>query len=242
MNRNALHHIVPVGSSDWLLLNAVLILTFLLLFVGVRFLNPQQRIVLGSLMAVVLFGNLIVHNLEGIWQGNWRADVHLPLQMCGVSTLLSIVVLWTRKQWIYEWLICWSAGAFHAFLTPELTNGAETYHFVDYAISHIGILVAPVFATWALRLTPRKGSWWRVFLWTQLVLPVVGTINFLLDANYMYLAQRPDANNPVIVGDWPWYIVGLEFVALIHFWAFYKFHQWLANRQKTESEMMQVGW
>jgi hypothetical integral membrane protein (TIGR02206 family) len=238
MNRNALHHIVPIGSPHWLMLNIGLIATLLLLFLGVRFLNFKQRILLGKVMAAILFCNLLVHNLEGVWLGNWRADVHLPLQMCGVSTLLSIVVLWTRKQWIYEWLICWSAGAFHAFLTPELTNGSGIYHFWDYGISHVGILVAPVFATFALGMEPRKGAWWRVFLWTQLVLPVVGGINYLLDANYMYLAQRPEANNPAIIGEWPWYIIGLEFVALVHFWAFYKFHQWLAYRRKTSLSMI----
>jgi len=41
----------------------------------------------------------------------------------------------------------------------------------------------------------------------------------------MYIAQKPNANNPMIMGEWPWYIIGLEFVVLAHFLAFYWIHR-----------------
>mgnify|MGYP000625046896 CR=1 FL=1 len=52
--------------------------------------------------------------------------------------------------------------------------------------------------------------------------PIIGTINWLLDSNYLYLCDKPIVNNPLIVGDWPWYIVFLEIIALIHFWLLYQ--------------------
>ena len=32
----------------------------------------------------------------------------------------------------------------------------------------------------------------------------------------MYLAEKPMANNPLLFGEWPWYIIGLEFVLILH--------------------------
>jgi uncharacterized membrane protein YwaF len=40
----------------------------------------------------------------------------------------------------------------------------------------------------------------------------------------MFIAQKPDAQNPFIIGEWPWYIIGLEFAVLLHFAAFYWIH------------------
>ena len=32
----------------------------------------------------------------------------------------------------------------------------------------------------------------------------------------MYLAEKPIANNPFLIGDWPYYIIGLELATLLH--------------------------
>ena len=32
----------------------------------------------------------------------------------------------------------------------------------------------------------------------------------------MYLAKKPLANNPLLIGDWPYYIIGLELATLLH--------------------------
>jgi uncharacterized membrane protein YwaF len=63
----------------------------------------------------------------------------------------------------------------------------------------------------------RKNSWLKVWLFTQPVLAFVGIANYLTGGNYMYLSERPIADNPFIMGEWPWYIIGLEFAGLLHF-------------------------
>ena len=32
----------------------------------------------------------------------------------------------------------------------------------------------------------------------------------------MYLAEKPMVNNPFLIGEWPWYIIGLELVLILH--------------------------
>ena len=40
--------------------------------------------------------------------------------------------------------------------------------------------------------------------------------NFYIGGNYMYLAQPPQVENPLVIGPWPYYIIGFEvFVVLL---------------------------
>ena len=81
-------------------------------------------------------------------------------------------------------------------------------------------------------MKPRKGSWWRIFLWSQLLLPIIVCINWVLNANYMYLWIKPIAKNPFLFGEWPWYILGIELVALLHFFIVYLPFAYLYNGVK----------
>jgi len=37
----------------------------------------------------------------------------------------------------------------------------------------------------------------------------------------MYLCIKPIANNPLLFGEWPWYFLGIEIAAIIHFFIIY---------------------
>ena len=39
-------------------------------------------------------------------------------------------------------------------------------------------------------------------------------IDFLIDANYMYLKNPPEVDHPLVSGEWPYYLVNLEFAVL----------------------------
>ncbi|MFN4808824.1 MAG: hypothetical protein ACK5F9_03220, partial [Bacteroidota bacterium] len=45
----------------------------------------------------------------------------------------------------------------------------------------------------------------------------IGIFNWTTDSNYMYLSAPPIVDNPLIIGDWPWYILVFEALALAHF-------------------------
>ena len=42
----------------------------------------------------------------------------------------------------------------------------------------------------------------------------VGLISWLTGGNYMFLMQAPDVSNPLVFGNWPWYILNVSFVGL----------------------------
>jgi uncharacterized membrane protein YwaF len=46
-------------------------------------------------------------------------------------------------------------------------------------------------------------------------------MNYITGGNYMYLSEKPIVENPFVIGDWPWYIIGLELAGLLHFYLVY---------------------
>lgn len=228
-DRNALHHVLPIGSQDWIMMNSIFLVVFLVyLVIGGR-LEEKNRRNMGKVLGLVAWGNFITSQYYAVSHGVWDLQTSLPLHLCSLSQLLIGYLMLTEKQWAYEFVIYWGAGAVHAFITPEITTGSSLYHHIDYAISHGVIIVASVYASMRMGFVPRKYSWLRVFAYTQLVIPIIGGLDWLLGANYMYLAQKPSADNPMIIGDWPYYIVSLELVVLVHFYVFYHIHKGLAN-------------
>jgi uncharacterized membrane protein YwaF len=127
----------------------------------------------------------------------------------GAMILLMIMVFWGLP------------GAFHSIITPELTHGFSPFLYAEYYIAHAGIFAMAVFASAVYGMKLRKHSWFRVWLFTQPVLALVGLTNYLTGGNYMYLSEKPIADNPFVIGEWPWYILGLELAGLLHFGAVY---------------------
>lgn len=242
MDLNHLHHTISPGSAAWWLMNAGLLLAFLFLYLLASVQHTMaQRVQLGKALAWLMLINLLLHHVYFALNGNWTLQGNLPLHLCSMSAILAIVTLYTRWQGTYEFLIYWSAGAIHSFLTPELTHGMGIFEMADYCISHGGIIFSGVYCTVFLGMRPKQNGWVRILLLTQLCLPVIGLINYLCDANYMYISQRPNADNPLIVGEWPWYIIGLELVMVLHFVVFYHLHRWLASRMQAAHARLSPG-
>jgi hypothetical integral membrane protein (TIGR02206 family) len=179
--------------------------------------------------------------LYHLYIGNWSLQNNLPLHLCSISAFLAIAALYFRSAAAYEFLIYFSAGAIHSFITPELTHGNGVFEKTDYCISHGGVLLAALFCTVHLGMKPIEKGWIRIFFLTQLLLPLIGIINYFTDANYMYLCQRPNADNPFIIGTWPWYILILELFVLLHFWLFYKLHRYLASLRQVPDETIVIN-
>lgn len=232
---NRLHHTIPVGSRDWMYMNGIFWGLFLLTLLFSRNKSETFRKNLGKFMGWLCLLNFAASQWHMYLTGTYNLHNSLPLHLCGLSAFLAAYTLIRGSQVTYEFLLYWGAGAIHAFLTPEITNGSAFYNHLEYSISHGIIILGSVYATMRLGYSPRPGSWWKVFLKTQWVIPIIGGINYLVNGNYMYLCQKPTADNPFVIGEWPWYIVGLEFAIILHFFAFYHLHKALANWKSKEA-------
>ena len=191
---------------------------------------PFKKNLIRKLLGSVFLATAIVIHPYLIYQHHWTIQTSLPLQLCSLSGLLSGIVLLFPTLLGYELLMYWGIpGAIHSLLTPELTQGHGDFILYEYYISHGGIILSALYLTYASGIMVRKNSWLNIFLYTQLLLPIIGIIDFVLNANYMYLRLRPQADSPLIIGNWPWYILFLEIFLFIHFYIvyliFYKFRK-----------------
>lgn len=147
---------------------------------------------------------------------------HLPLHLCSIAVVLSIVVLLTRARLPYELTYFWGlAGTANAIITPELTEGFPHYHFFQYFISHSGIVATALFATFGLGMRPDFRSLLRAFLWLNGLAAVLALVNLALDSNYLYLCEAPVTASPFLFLSWPWYLIWLEVLAFGFFAVLY---------------------
>ena len=216
------HETLEIFSLLWWHMNIATLSLILIILIMGKWFNEENREKLAKVIGVVLIIRTVGVHFYWNHLGIWTIESSLPLHLCGLSAILSGIVLFWRKQWAYECLYFWGLpGAFHSLMTPEFTIGSSGLLFYEYYLSHGGIILSAVYLTWLLGMRPRKGSWWKVFLWSQLLLPVIGIINRILNANYMYLCTKPIVNNPFLMGEWPWYILSIELAGLLHFFIVY---------------------
>jgi hypothetical integral membrane protein (TIGR02206 family) len=108
------------------------------------------------------------------------------------------------------------------------------FNFYSYFITHGGLILVVVYMIVHFEFTPRPKSWFWALGYTQLLAMAVGLLNYFVNANYMYLSHKPEVENPFVIGDWPYYILILEAVALLHFIVFYLPFYWSQKRKMAK--------
>jgi hypothetical integral membrane protein (TIGR02206 family) len=186
-------------------------------------------------IAGVFIVNTLLENIYNYQAGFWNLQQSLPIHLCSISNIMCIIVLFNYKQWIAECVFYWGlAGGIHSLLTPEFTLGMDGYNFIGYYITHAGLILVVAYLVVHYNFRPRPKSWLWILGYTQLVAIGVGLINYTVGANYMFLCKKPDVENPFLIGEWPYYILILELVAILHFYAFY-LPFYLADRKKAKA-------
>ena len=236
------HETLEIFSPFWWQSNGItLAFIIVFLFLG-RWANSENREKLAKFIGVVLIIRTIGIHFYWDYLEIWKIESSLPLHLCGLSAILSGIVIFWRKQWAYECLYFWGLpGAFHSLMTPEFTIGTDGLLFYEYYLSHGGIILSAIYLTWILNMRPRRGSWWKVFLGSQLLVPIIGFINWTLDANYMYLCLKPIAKNPFLIGEWPWYFLGMECAAILHFFIIYLPFAYLYRQAEVNEQAKAVS-
>ena len=112
-NRNSLHHTIPVGSGEWVLLNVVFWSIFIIVLVISKNFSDDDKKKWGKILGLIALMNFAVSQIWQISQCTWTVETSLPLQLCSLSQLLVGFTMFTGKQLAYEFLLCWGAGAVH---------------------------------------------------------------------------------------------------------------------------------
>ena len=88
-------------------------------------------------------------------------------------------------------------------------------------LQHSLIILNVLWLIFAYNYKFTKKSILQTFLFTNILVVIVSFINYIIDSNYMFLCSPPDVNNPLLIGDWPYYILVLELVFFIYGYILY---------------------
>lgn len=147
---------------------------------------------------------------EGV---SWRS--YAPLQLCDVAVPIAVFALLRRDALAFELTLSWTvAGTLPALLTPDVAESFPHGRYLLYFAQHGGLVVAMVVLI-AIGMRPRPGTPFRALAWLNALALVVGTIDALTGANFMYLRAKPSAATPLDhLGPWPVYVLACEPIAL----------------------------
>ena len=218
--------VIDVFSSLWWSGNIISIcISIFIIQLAIRIPPDRRRVLMIFLGLFLLFLECFRHyHLLGL--GIWSVSTSLPIHLCGIARILAGILLIKPNKTGFEFLaLIGSPGALHALLTPQLNHGGTSFMIFEYYASHTGIILTPLIFAIVLGYRMQDKALLNVFIMCQVLLVFIGLSNFVLDSNYMYLAEKPLVNNPMIIGAWPWYILGFEILGLLHIYIFFRLYK-----------------
>lgn len=151
----------------------------------------------------------------------------LPLQFCSIGYYFSvfgiIMVVSNKKynikfeQFIFDCAyVLGFGGALQAMITVDLTGINNMIGSFALNWQHSIIILNVLWLIFAYNKRFNLRGVFNAFIFINLAIIPIGIINYLLSANYMFVCFPPNVNNPLLVGQWPIYLIVLEFIYFIY--------------------------
>lgn len=176
--------------------------------------------------AILIFITLGIYPLGQIaWLfngSNVSLENRLPFHLCDLAALIAGAALLKKNRTLCELTYFWGlAASIQGLLTPAVGYGFPSPVFIAFFVHHfviVGIaLYLPVVHGWR-----PCSPWWqsplRAFGWANVYLVMAYALNLLLGTNFGFFMAKPE--NPSLLdhfGPWPWYILGMEALAIVFF-------------------------
>ena len=231
------NHIVEVMSEEWIRNTFFSIVIILALLIGSSYLKKQVNIYITYIMGIALFVSSITSPLRTYLAGSFSIAVDLPFHLCGISAFIcSVMPFLKNKQRLFDFVFYTGIiGGIMGILTPQMSDydGSFYVYFVFY-MRHILIFTMPIYMLRNLGLSLTKKSMVRTFVILNILLAFIMPFNFIVGGNYMYLAEPPQVNNPLIIGEWPYYVIWFEVFVILLLVLLYSLSKISFRKSKTK--------
>ncbi|HSS94699.1 MAG TPA: TIGR02206 family membrane protein [Candidatus Dormibacteraeota bacterium] len=211
-------------ATEHLLAVAVIVVGTAALVVAARLRPGPWTTSAARVLAVILVGAEVGWWIYLIATHANRSELlyALPFQLCDAAIFVAALALWFRRQLLVEITYFWGlAGTIQAIFTPDLPPHFPTFPFIQYYLAHGGVVGAALFLVVGLGRWPRRNAYLWVAALTIAYAAVVGLLDFLTGADYLYLRVKPASATLLdAMGPWPWYIgwaalVGIALFAIL---------------------------
>jgi len=189
-----------------------------------RYIEEKNKIIFAKAISVITLIITLSNHIIDVNNGTWDIYENLPLHLCAISNLIACFILFIPKnQKLFEFLFyCGFWGGLMAILTAQINDyDGSLFKYIQYYTSHGTIIFMPLYMFYNLNYKLSKFSWLKLLLILNIFMAIIIPINFKIGSNYMYLAEAPNIKNPLVYGDWPFYIVNWEFIIIILFYLTY---------------------
>lgn len=201
---------VTIGSLQHVL---PILLTVVLAVVFIRYsnkhFNASQKQKAIHYFACFVSLTVISFHVYRMGFDNYNFKTDLPLYLCSLMALLIPLFTYFRKYWMFEILVFWIiGGTLQAIITPDITQGFPSFDYFRYWIAHLGLLTIIFYFIFVFKMKPKLKSVFKSFLALQVYVVLMVVVNYLLDANYFYLNEKPKSASLLdYFGEWPYYIL-----------------------------------
>ncbi|MEK3934457.1 TIGR02206 family membrane protein [Sporosarcina sp. FSL W7-1349] len=194
---------------------------------------PSQMETRAVMERVFAFTLLLFDSMYHLWMvstDRWHLLDSLPLELCSLSLLASIVLLWTGNRHVFDFVFyAGIGGALQAIATPVLDLSFPHFRYFHFFYTHLGIILTALYFVWIKGYRPTFTGILKTMLVLNVLLPFIMIVNWAVGGNYMFLRMKPaDGSLLDFLGPYPWYIVSLEVVAFLLF-----FILWLLGGRRS---------
>ncbi len=205
-------------TEEWVRNNLIALISMLSVLALGRFLNKKQNTYVLYAMGLILVFSSIYSPLRSYLIGNWNTATDLPLHLCGISGLIcAILPFLKRKQVLFDFVFYTGIiGGIMSMLTPQMNSyDGSQFAYLEYYVRHSIILVMPIYFLQNYGMELTKKSMIRTFIALNVLLAIIMPFNFYVGGNYMYLAEPPQVKNPLVIGEWPYYVLWFEVFMIV---------------------------
>ena len=175
------------------------------------------------LIAICVALTVAGFHLQKAIRYDYNIQTDLPLYLCSLLGLLIPIYTYFRTYWMFEILVFWIiAGTLQGVLTPDIAEGFPSLDYFRYWMVHLGLLGIIFYEIFIFKLKPKFKSVFISFGALQVYVILMMGINYILDANYFYLNEKPKSASLLDhFGDWPFYLVVAQLIVLPLFLVIY---------------------
>jgi len=208
---------IEILSSEWITtsLSSIAFILFIL-YIG-KISSENNRIKFIKIIALIMIFLTIANHTIHLINGTWTLDKQIPIHLCGISALICCVIMFipeNKRQFLFEFLFYFGIiGGAMSILTPLIDNynGNVNFFYIRFFVKHAIIIAFPIYLRNHLNMELRTYSWLRAFIAVNVLLAFIMPLNFYIGSNYMYLAEVPAVDNPLILTtQWPLYVLTWE--------------------------------
>lgn len=168
-----------------------------------RWIEKNSRLCKKGALGIIIFQQaVLLYGWYAVMTG-FDISVSLPLHICRVATLLTIVFLITENKKYMDVIFYFSIFALTSLFYPLDVYNFTHINGVSYMINHLMTVLIPIYGVIVYKWRPTWKGLSRAIICFSVYFVAVYIINPYIDGNYFYLVNRPFLN------DWTYQQYGL---------------------------------